>query len=174
MSFSPTSFSPASGGLIDFLREGMEAALSTSPKIPNSPTNNSPPGKNALTSSRPRQLPTMERPEAGRSAAPTTSPASMLDTSKAQENAALISELEDDVEALRSKLAALTDQLTAIESGSPEINSLSTSPPHTGWTPSKVVVLGDDADGNLVELPSTIEPGGFRYSGTPSFWIAIS
>lgn len=98
----------------------------------------------------------------------------MLDTSKAQENAALISELEDDVEALRSKLAALTDQLTAIESGSPKINSLSTSPPHTGWTPSNVVLLGDDAEGNLVELPSTIEPGGFRYSGTPSFWIAIS
>jgi hypothetical protein len=46
-------------------------------------------------------------------------------------------------------------------------------PPHTGWTPTKVVVLGNDGNGNLVELPSTIEEGGFRYTGAPSFWLAI-
>jgi hypothetical protein len=96
-----------------------------------------------------------------------------LATSKAQENAALVSELEDDIEALKSKLAVLTDKLTALESRPLKIKFSFGEPPHTGWTPLKVVVLGNDAEGHLVELPSTIEPGGFRYSGTPSFWIAI-
>jgi hypothetical protein len=48
--------------------------------------------------------------------------------------------------------------------------------PHAGWTPSNVVILGHlghDAEGNLVERPSTIKPDGFRYAGTPSFWPAI-
>ena len=97
----------------------------------------------------------------------------MLDTSRAQENAALISELEDDIEALKSKLAALTDKLTALESRPLKVKFSFGEPPLTGWTPSKVVVLGNDADSHLVELPSTVEPGGFQYAGTPTFWIAI-
>ena len=183
-SFGPTSFSPASGGLIDFLHESTEAALDLSKNL----TSAHLPGEffNVWTKFSEVQfaaaqkyayqftaqtLPNMERPEATR--APAASTAGDLDTSKAQENAALISELEDDIEALKSQLAALTDKLTALESRPPKIKFSFGEPPHTGWTPSKVVVLGNDAEGHLVELPSTIEPGGFRYGGAPTFWIAI-
>jgi Phasin protein len=96
-----------------------------------------------------------------------------LDAGKEQENAALISELENDIETLTAKLAALTEQVVALQGQTPKVKFSFGEPPHTGWTPSKVVVLGNDEHGHLVELPSTIEPGGFRYVGAPSFWIAI-
>jgi hypothetical protein len=80
---------------------------------------------------------------------------------------------EDDIEALKSQLAALADQLTALESRPLKVKYPFGEPQNTGWTPSKVVVLGNDAEGNLVELLSTIEPGGFQYAGTPTFWIVI-
>jgi len=68
----------------------------------------------------------------------------------------------------------LSDRIAALEGHpSPKVKFSFGEPPHTGWTPSKVVVLGNDGNGNLVELPSTIEEGGFRYTGVPSFWIAI-
>lgn len=185
-SFGPTSFSPASGGLIDFLHESTEAALDLSRNL----TSAHLPGEffNVWTKFAEVQfaaaqkyayqltaqtLPNMERPEATRSPAPAASTASGLDASKEQENVALISELEDDIELLKSQLAALTDKLTVLECRPLKIKFSFGEPPHTGWTPSKVVVLGNDAEGHLVELPSTIEPGGFRYSGAPTFWIAI-
>jgi hypothetical protein len=185
-SFGPTNFSPASGGLIDFLRESTEAALDlsknlTSAHLPDEFFNVWTRFAEAQFAAAQKYayqftaqtLPNMERPEATKSSAAAASTASDLATSKAQENAALVSELEDDIEALKSKLAVLTDKLTALESRPLKIKFSFGEPPHTGWTPLKVVVLGNDAEGHLVELPSTIEPGGFRYSGTPSFWIAI-
>jgi len=74
---------------------------------------------------------------------------------------------------LGAQIAALSDKLAALEGRPLKVKFSFGEPPHTGWTPSKVVVLGNDGNGNLVELPSTIEDGGFRYTGTPSFWIAI-
>jgi hypothetical protein len=72
-----------------------------------------------------------------------------------------------------SQIAALSDRIATLEGRLPKVKFSFGELPHTGWTPSKVVVLGNDGNGNLVELPSTIEEGGFRYTGTPSFWIAI-
>jgi hypothetical protein len=72
-----------------------------------------------------------------------------------------------------SQIAALSDKVAALEDRPLRVKCSFGDPPHTGWTPSKVVVLGNDGNGNLVELPSTIEEGGFRYTGAPSFWIAI-
>jgi hypothetical protein len=118
------------------------------------------------------------------------------------ENAAAIAELQEQTDALRAQMdalsaqivtftdklgtqagewaskigaqiAALSDRIAALEGQSPKVKFSFGEPPHTGWTPSKVVVLGNDGFGNLVELPSTIEEGGFRYTGVPSFWIAI-
>ena len=119
------------------------------------------------------------------------------------ENAAAIAELQEQADAFRSQMdelsaqvaaladrlgsqagelsnrlgaqiAALSDKVAALEGRPlPRVKFSFGEPPHTGWTPSKVVVLGNDGNGNLVELPSTIEDGGFRYTGMPSFWIAI-
>ena len=100
--------------------------------------------------------------------------------SKDVEDAALLSELHDQADSLRSQVdslnaqvAALAEKLAALEGRPLKVKFSFGEPPHTGWTPTKVVVLGNDGYGNLVELPSTIEEGGFRYTGTPSFWIAI-
>jgi len=100
--------------------------------------------------------------------------------SKDAEDAGLLSELQDQADSLRSQVdslnaqvAALAEKLAALEGRPPKVKFSFGEPPHTGWTPTKVVVLGNDGNGNLVELPSTIEEGGFRYTGTPSFWIAI-
>ena len=72
-----------------------------------------------------------------------------------------------------AQIATLADRISALEGRRLKVKFSFGEPPHTGWTPSKVVVLGNDGNGNLVELPSTIEDGGFRYTGAPSFWIAI-
>lgn len=72
-----------------------------------------------------------------------------------------------------AQIATLADRIAALEGRPLKVKFSFGEPPHTGWTPSKVVVLGNDGNGNLVELPSTIEEGGFRYTGAPSFWIAI-
>jgi antitoxin component HigA of HigAB toxin-antitoxin module len=123
-------------------------------------------------------------------------------TTEETENAAAIAELQDQADAFRAQMdelsaqvaaladrlgsqaadvsnrlsaqiAALSDKIAALEGRPLRVKCSFGEPPHTGWTPSKVVVLGNDGNGNLVELPSTIEEGGFRYTGAPSFWIAI-
>jgi Phasin protein len=175
-------------GLIDFLRESTEAALDLSKNL----TAAQSPGEffHVWTKFAEEQfaaaqkysyqltaqtLPTMDMLGAARPPAPalTAAMTKAVDVSKEQDNAALLSELDGDIEALKSKLAALIDRLTELESRPLKIKFSFGEPPHTGWTPSKVVVLGNDAEGRLVQLPSTIEPGGFRYTGAPSFWIAI-
>jgi hypothetical protein len=100
--------------------------------------------------------------------------------SQEAENAALLFDLQEQADAFRSQIdeltaqvATLSEKLAALERQPPKVKFSFGEPPHTGWTPSKVVVLGRDANGDLVELPSTIEEGGFRYTGAPSFWIAI-
>jgi hypothetical protein len=129
-------------------------------------------------------------------------PSAAAAATEATEDAAAIAELQEQADALRAQMdelsaqvAALADRLgshagelsnrlgaqittlsdkfAALEGRPPKVKFAFGEPPHTGWTPSKVVVLGNDGNGNLVELPSTIEEGGFRYTGTPSFWIAI-
>jgi hypothetical protein len=142
--------------------------------------------------------PGMDKRQANGAAEP--SPAAAA--TEATEDAAAIAELQEQADALRAQMdelsaqvaaladrlgshagelsnrlgaqiAALSDKFAALESRSPKVKFSFGEPPHTGWTPSKVVVLGSDGNGNLVELPSTIEEGGFRYTGAPSFWIAI-
>jgi uncharacterized phage infection (PIP) family protein YhgE len=101
---------------------------------------------------------------------------SQLDELSAQVTALadrLGSQAADVSNRLGAQIAALSDKLAALEGRPLKVKFSFGEPPHTGWTPSKVVVLGNDGNGNLVELPSTIEDGGFRYTGTPSFWIAI-
>jgi hypothetical protein len=100
--------------------------------------------------------------------------------SQEAENAAQLFDLQEQADSFRSRIdeltaqvAALSEKLAALEHKPPRVKFSFGEPPHTGWTPSKVVVLGRDANGDLVELPSTIEEGGFRYTGAPSFWIAI-
>jgi hypothetical protein len=119
-----------------------------------------------------------ESPQANGSSHP-AAPAVAPDTSEA-DDAALLSDLQEQadslrsqVDALNSQVAALADRLVALEGRPLKVKFSFGEPPHTGWTPAKVVVLGNDANGNLIELPSTIEDGGFRYTGAPSFWIAI-
>jgi hypothetical protein len=122
---------------------------------------------------------TMQNGQANGSSHPGDSGAAGLQ-SKDVEHAALLSELHDQADSLRSQVdslnaqvAALAEKLAALEGRPLKVKFSFGEPPHTGWTPTKVVVLGNDGYGNLVELPSTIEEGGFRYTGTPSFWIAI-
>jgi hypothetical protein len=102
-------------------------------------------------------------------------PASAVKDAGAEEseNAAMLSDLADQVDALSAQVTVLAEKLATVEGQPLKVKFSFGEPPHTGWTPSKVVVLGNDANGNLVELPSTIEEGGFRYTGVPSFWIAI-
>jgi hypothetical protein len=171
--------------LIDFLRESTEAALDLSKNL----TSAQSPAEffsiwtrfaeeqfaatQKYTYQLTQTLPATERPAVAGYSAAAALPSRALALGKEQENAGLISVLENDIKTVKSKLAALADQLAGLESQPQKIKFSFGEPPHTGWTPSKVVVLGHDAEGNLVELPSTIEPGGFRYSGAPSFWIAI-
>jgi hypothetical protein len=134
-------------------------------------------------------------------AEPTPAAAASAPTEETEDGAA-IAELQEQADALRSQMDALTaqiatfadrlgsqtgewankigsqiavlaDRIAALEGRPLRVKCSFGEPPHTGWTPSKVVVLGNDGNGNLIELPSTIEEGGFRYTGAPSFWIAI-
>jgi uncharacterized coiled-coil protein SlyX len=121
----------------------------------------------------------MDGRQANGSSHPAAAAASAAETKDA-ENAALIADLQEQADTLRSQVDALSAQVAALSdklaelAGQPlKIKFSFGEPPHTGWTPSKVVVLGSDGNGNLIELPSSIEEGGFRYTGTPSFWIAI-
>jgi hypothetical protein len=145
--------------------------------------------------------PGMGKRQTNGAAAPAPAAAASAPTEET-ENAAAIAELQEQSDALRAQvdalsaqivtftdklgaqagewatkigaqIAALSDRIAAFESQPPKVKFSFGEPPHTGWTPSKVVVLGNDGYGNLVELPSTIEEGGFRYTGVPSFWIAI-
>jgi hypothetical protein len=191
-------------GLIDFLRESTEAALDLSKNLTAAHT----PGDflNVWTRFAEGQYKAAARftcqftdrgiaamdhrmmettgnhPVDGRQANGSSHPAAAANAAeiKDAENAALLSDLEDQADTLRSQIDALCAQVTALsdklaEFGSqpPKIKFSFGEPPNTGWTPSKVVVLGSDGNGNLIELPSTIEEGGFRYTGMPSFWIAI-
>ena len=85
----------------------------------------------------------------------------------------LISHLASQLEALTTQVAMLEAKVAALEAVPLRVKASFGEIPHTGWTPSKVVVLGNDGNGGLMEIPSTIEEGGFRYTGLPSFWIAI-
>jgi hypothetical protein len=145
--------------------------------------------------------PGMDRRQANGAAEPTPPDAASGATDD-NEDAAAILELQEQSDALRSQMdalsaqivtftdklgaqagewtnqvgaqiAALAGRIAALESRPLKVKFSFGEPPHTGWTPIKVVVLGNDGSGNLVELPSTIEEGGFRYTGAPSFWIAI-
>ena len=145
--------------------------------------------------------PGMSKRQTNGAAEPTSAAAAAVATEES-ENAAAIGDLQEQTDALRAQMdalsaqivtftdrlgaqagewaskigaqiAALSDRIAALEGRPPKVKFSFGEPPHTGWTPSKVVVLGNDGNGNLVELPSTIEEGGFRYTGTPSFWIAI-
>jgi hypothetical protein len=192
-------------GFIDFLRESTEAALDLSKNLTAAHT----PGDflNVWTRFAEGQYSAVERftyqltgrniaamdhhtmetmgrratdgRQANGSSHPATAAAEAAETKDA-ENAALLSDLQEQADTLRSQMealsaqvAALSDKLAELRSQPPKIKFSFGEPPHTGWTPSKVVVLGSDGNGNLIELPSTIEEGGFRYTGTPSFWIAI-
>jgi len=179
----PNGFSTS--GLIDFWRDSAEAALDLSKNL----TSAQSPGEffTVLTKFAEGQYAAAEkytyqltgqslagigkRPQIQAPAAGTTdSPTSTQES----ENAALIAELQEQVDALSAQLAAAAEKLAALEGREPlKIKFAFGEPPHTGWTPTKVVVLGNDSNGNLVELPSTIEDGGFSYIGAPSFWIAI-
>lgn len=143
-------------------------------------------------------IPGMAKRQANGAAEPTPAAAATEET----EDVAAIAELQEQADAMRSQMdalsaqiatfadrlgaqagewanqigtqvATLADRIAALEGRPPKVKFSFGEPPHTGWTPSKVVVLGNDGNGNLVELPSTIEDGGFRYTGSPSFWIAI-
>jgi uncharacterized coiled-coil protein SlyX len=121
----------------------------------------------------------MQNGQANGSSHPGASAAAASESTNA-EDAALLSELQDQADSLRSQVdslnaqvAALTEKLAVLEGRPLKVKFSFGEPPHTGWTPTKVVVLGNDGNGNLVELPSTIEEGGFRYTGAPSFWLAI-
>jgi hypothetical protein len=83
------------------------------------------------------------------------------------------SDLESQFAAMTAQVAVLEAKVAALQAAPLKVKASFGETPHTGWTPSKVVVLGNDSHGSLVELPSTIEPGGFRYTGAPSFWIAL-
>jgi hypothetical protein len=85
----------------------------------------------------------------------------------------LISHLASQLEAQTRQVATLEAKVAALEAAPLRVKASFGEIPHTGWTPSKVVVLGNDGNGGLMEIPSTIEEGGFRYTGIPSFWIAI-
>ncbi len=148
-------------------------------------------------------IPGMAKRQANGAAEPTPAAAATATAATEEtEDAAAIAELQEQADALRSQMdalsaqiatfadrlgaqagewanqigtqvATLADRISALEGRRPKVKFSFGEPPHTGWTPSKVVVLGNDGNGNLVELPSTIEDGGFRYTGAPSFWIAI-
>ncbi len=92
---------------------------------------------------------------------------------ESQEVKALISNLTSQVETLAARVATLESKVAVLESAPVKVRASFGETPHTGWTPSKVVVLGNDGNGGLAEIPSTIEQGGFSYLGAPSFWIAI-
>jgi hypothetical protein len=146
-------------------------------------------------------IPGMDKRQGNGAAEPTPAAAASAATEET-ESVAAIAELQEQADALRSQMdalsaqiatftdrlgsqagewanrigsqiAALSDKVAALEDRPLRVKCSFGDPPHTGWTPSKVVVLGNDGNGNLVELPSTIEEGGFRYTGAPSFWIAI-
>jgi hypothetical protein len=85
----------------------------------------------------------------------------------------LVSHLASQVEALTAQVATLETKVAALEAAPLKVKASFGETPHTGWTPSKVVVLANDGNGSLTEIPSTIEQGGFRYTGAPSFWIAV-
>lgn len=100
--------------------------------------------------------------------------ATMLQPQAAPQNVtAFVSALESRIEALSAQVARLESRIAAAEAAPAKVKVSFGEVPHTGWTPSKVVVLGNDSYGNLAEIPSTIEQGGFRYTGAPSFWIAV-
>ncbi len=92
---------------------------------------------------------------------------------ESQEAKALIANLASQVEALMAQVATLQSKVAALEAAPVKVKAAFGETPHTGWTPSKVVVLGSDGNGGLAEIPSTIEQGGFSYPGAPSFWIAV-
>lgn len=123
----------------------------------------------------------MTRPQASaeaKSKTPAAPAPSMADHAEAiAQHDTFISDLQDEMDALKAKFAELADKLAQAHGQEkdrpPKIKFSFGEPPHTGWTPTKVVVLGQDAQGNLIELPSVIEEGGFSYLGAPSFWIAI-
>lgn len=172
-------------GLIDFLRETTETALDLSKNLTaaQSPTDffavwtKFAEGQFAAAEKYSCELTgqtwRIAKKPTAESAPPHPAAAANIANSVESENAALLSELQEEVDALRAEVGTLTDRLASLEAEPLKVKFSFGEPPHTGWTPSKVVVLGIDADGRLVELPSTIEPGGFRYMGNPSFWIAI-
>jgi hypothetical protein len=94
-------------------------------------------------------------------------------TAEPQDLAMLVSSLASQIEALKAQVATLEAKVAALQAAPLKVKASFGEVPHTGWTPSKVVVLGNDGNGSLVEIPSTIEEGGFRYTGAPSFWIAV-
>jgi hypothetical protein len=94
-------------------------------------------------------------------------------TAEPQDLAMLVSPLASQIEALKAQVATLEAKIAALQAAPLKVKASFGEVPHTGWTPSKVVVLGNDGNGSLVEIPSTIEEGGFRYTGAPSFWIAV-
>jgi hypothetical protein len=94
-------------------------------------------------------------------------------TAEPQDLAMLVSPLASQIEALKAQVATLEAKVAALQAAPLKVKASFGEVPHTGWTPSKVVVLGNDGNGSLVEIPSTIEEGGFRYTGAPSFWIAV-
>jgi hypothetical protein len=94
-------------------------------------------------------------------------------TAEPQDVAMLISHLASQLEALTAQVATLESKVAALEAAPLKVKASFGETPHTGWTPSKVVVLANDSNGSLTEIPSTIEQGGFRYTGAPSFWIAV-
>jgi hypothetical protein len=178
----PNGFS--SSGLIDFWRESTEAALDLSKNL----TSAQSPGEffAVLTKFAEGQYSAAEKyayqvtgqtlPGIGKRQleAPAPRTAESAAATPESDNAALIAELQEQVDALSTQLTAVTEQLAALEGREPlKVKFAFGEPPHTGWTPTKVVVLGNDSNGNLVELPSSIEEGGFSYIGAPSFWIAI-
>jgi hypothetical protein len=172
----------SSSGLIDFWRESTEAALDLSKNL----TSAQSPGEflsvwtkfaegqyaaaEKYTCQLTGQTVTVMTKRQGKAG-----PASAVKDAGAEEseNAAMLSDLADQVDALSAQVTVLAEKLATVEGQPLKVKFSFGEPPHTGWTPSKVVVLGNDANGNLVELPSTIEEGGFRYTGVPSFWIAI-
>jgi hypothetical protein len=175
----------SSSGLIDFWRESAEAALDLSKNLTSAQSPGEflgvwtkfAEGQYAAAEKYAYQLTgqtlTVMAKGHAETGAVTTAAATKDAGTEQSENAALLSEIADQVDSLSAHVTALAEKLATLESQPLKVKFSFGEPPHTGWTPSKVVVLGNDANGNLVELPSTIEEGGFRYTGTPSFWIAI-
>ena len=178
----------ANSGLIDFLRESTAATLDLSRNLTSA---HSPDEFLTIWTKFVQQQSaaaerytyglmgqtTMARPQASAEAKSKASAApapSMADHAEAiAQHDTFISDLQDEMDALKGKFSELADKLAQAQDRPLKIKFSFGEPPHTGWTPTKVVVLGQDAQGNLIELPSVIEEGGFSYLGAPSFWIAI-